>query len=223
MYRHPVCNPLRCFSCPLFSSVFSKPRSFHLLDAPCILSRKALTLGFLRVHCLSSSPLSPKFIIFRWTCSFSTRSFFRLQVLHPLWSHFPQCLILHTSLSRETDSEDSSSLLSHVIHGLFVRVFSATRQLLFSHLPPPKLPLGRPHKPMWEKADLLMCQAPARIIPWCRQAGPSGIEGGSWVEQSMDRWETCGVRRGFISLCGQTGENTVRHRAGSPRLLGNTP
>lgn len=81
---------------------------------------------------------------------------FCLQVLHPLWSHFPQCLIRHTSLNRETDSEDSSSLLSHVIHGLFLRVFSATRQLLFSHLPPPKLPLGHPHKPMWEKADLLM-------------------------------------------------------------------
>lgn len=81
---------------------------------------------------------------------------FCLQVLHPLWSHFPQCLIHHTSLNRETDSEDSSSLLSRVIHGLFLRVFSATRQLLFSHLPPPKLPLGHPRKPMWEKADLLI-------------------------------------------------------------------
>ena len=76
MYRHPVCNPLRRFSCPLFLSVFSKPRGSHLLDAPCILSRKALNLGFLRVHCLSSSPLSPKFTMFRWTCSFFTRSFF---------------------------------------------------------------------------------------------------------------------------------------------------
>lgn len=104
---------------------------------------------------------------------------FCLQVLHHLWFHFPQCLILHTSLNRETDSEDSSSLLSHVIHGLFLRVFSATRQLLFSHLPSPKLPLGEPHKSMWEKADLLMCQVPARIIPWCRQAGPSGTEGGA--------------------------------------------
>ena len=28
------------------------------------------------------------------------------------------------------------------------------------------------------------------------------------------------MRRGFISLCGQTGENTVRHRAGSPWALG---
>lgn len=60
----------------LFFSVFSKPRGSHLLDAPCILSKKALTLGFLRVHCLTSSSLSPKFLIFRWTCSFSTRSFF---------------------------------------------------------------------------------------------------------------------------------------------------
>lgn len=158
MYKHPVCNPLRCFSCPLFLSVFSKPRGSHLVDAPCILSRKALTLGFLRVHCLSSSPLSPKFIIFRWTCSFSTRSFFRLLVLHPLWSHFPQCLILHTSLSRETDSENSSSLLSHVVHGLFVRVFSATRELLSSHLTP-KTPTGSPPQTHVRK------RRPARPLP----------------------------------------------------------
>lgn len=220
MYKRPVCNPLRCFSCPLFFSVFSKPRGSHLLDAPCILSKKALTLGFLRVHCLTSSSLSPKFIIFRWTCSFSTRSFC-LQVLHPLWSHFPQCLILHTSLNRETDSEDSSSLLSHVIHRLFLRVFSATRQLLFSHLPSPKLPLGDPHKPMWEKADLLMCQVPARIIPWCRQARPSRTEGGAHraalggAVDGQVRGKWC-EKRFYFSMGSNRGENIVRHRPGEP-------
>ena len=89
------------------------------------------------------------------------------------------------------------------------------------HLPPPKLPLGDPHKPMWEKADLLMCQVPARIIPWCRQAGPSRTEGGAHraalggAVDGQVRGKWC-EKRFYFSMGSNRGENIVRHRPGEP-------
>lgn len=130
------------------------------------------------VHCLTSSSLSPKFLIFRWTCSFSYQVFLSASVLHPPLVSFSSMSWSFTLAS--TEKQFWGQLIPPLpcyLRGLFLSVLSNQTAPLLSPLPP-KLPLGDPHKPMWGRADLVMCQVPARIIPWCRQAGPSGTEEG---------------------------------------------